>query len=575
MPESTPGFLCCSLLAGELKLVLRRLGVSGSAQVFFPSACHTSRGRGPWPPPEARALLDQESAVLAVCMNCRGPVEHGVSQQPISSLAHPQLQRIAVETQGELFLGRDATERALFEGAFLVLPGWLRCWRAIVVDSWGFDEHTAPGFFAESATRLLFLDTGVGGPWEHDLAAMAAFVGLPYEVRYVGVSHLEALVASGLSQIRQRGDRADAQRALARTRAVAAEHATVVDFINTLGHLPSEGAIIASLEDTIRMLFAARLVAFEHPDQPADTELDASSFDVEMAYGGRALGRLAVRGLELPQHRDRYLPMAGAVCDAAAIAVNASRLLELERVMARQLAGKVGELERSNLELELFARAVSHDLRQPLHVIAGYAELLATSYQQVLDERAQQMMGKIVHGVERMNAMIEDLLGLARIDAGGERVIDVDCAVIVRAVVADLGLRIAQTGARIELGELPVVRGRGGHLEQLFRNLLGNALKFTSDCPPVIAVRCVPQGESWHFVVSDNGVGVPPEQRESIFEPFRRGHHSERYQGTGIGLALCWKIVQQHTGRIWFEPAQPSGSEFHFTLARSVDSAVV
>ncbi len=226
------------------------------------------------------------------------------------------------------------------------------------------------------------------------------------------------------------------------------------------------------------------------------------------------------------------------------------------------------ELERSNLELEQFARAVSHDLRQPLHVIAGYAEILTLRYKGALDDKARGMMGKIVDGVERMNDMIEDLLALARIDADGESIEDVDCAALWAKVTADLQPRISETGAEVEARALPMVRGRAAHLEQLFRNLLGNALKFTGQLPPQVDIHCTTTPEHWHFVVTDNGIGVPEDQRSTIFEPFERGHSAGRYEGTGVGLALCAKIVQQHGGSIWVEPGADHGSSFHFRIAQ-------
>jgi signal transduction histidine kinase len=230
------------------------------------------------------------------------------------------------------------------------------------------------------------------------------------------------------------------------------------------------------------------------------------------------------------------------------------------------LALRTQQLERSNLELEQFARAVSHDLRQPLHIIAGYAELLAFRYQDRLDPKAQHMMDRIVNGVERMNSMIEDLLRLSKLDAQGDEIQEVDTGAVVRQLIADFEPTIAATTARIRYPILPVLRGRRAHLEQLFRNLLGNALKFVGDDPPQIDITCSRDQLHWHFVVTDNGLGVPQQVRETIFEPFQRGTVGADIAGTGVGLALCAKIVQQHDGRIWVEPAQPTGASFHFTI---------
>lgn len=231
-----------------------------------------------------------------------------------------------------------------------------------------------------------------------------------------------------------------------------------------------------------------------------------------------------------------------------------------------RLAAKTREFERSNLELEQFARAVSHDLRQPLHAISGYAELLAARCDQALDADARQMMDRILAATERMNQMIEELLGLARIDSAGESVEQVDCAVLLSEVLEELRPQIEDAGAEISCQPLPVVEGRAPHLRQLLRNLLANALKFVGDDVPRISVLSDREGDSWHLQVCDNGIGVPEGQRGAIFATFHRGHPERGYEGTGVGLALCAKVVQQHGGRIWVEPASGGGSCFHFTL---------
>ncbi len=231
------------------------------------------------------------------------------------------------------------------------------------------------------------------------------------------------------------------------------------------------------------------------------------------------------------------------------------------------LAEKTEALQRSNAELEMFARAVSHDLRQPLHVIAGYTELLTMRLENCSDSGAQDMMKKILDGVERMNTMIEDLLLLARIDAQSDRARPVDCGELVSSALAEFEEVIAERGATVRVGELPSTLGRSAHLQQLFRNLLGNALKFSGDEAPIISIDCQAEGDRWHFVVRDNGIGVPEAEREEVFEPFARGAGGRKVKGTGIGLALCRKIVQQHGGRIRIEANEPRGTAVHFTLS--------
>ena len=156
------------------------------------------------------------------------------------------------------------------------------------------------------------------------------------------------------------------------------------------------------------------------------------------------------------------------------------------------------------------------------------------------------------------------------IDPQRESVVDVDCGTLVSQVLEDLQPRIQSVGADISWEALPAVQGRPAHLEQLFRNQLGNAIKFVGEGPPRVDVRCAAEGDGWHFEVCDNGIGVPDDQREAIFQPFHRGGVSKEYEGTGVGLALCNKIVQQHGGALWVEPTDAGGSCFHFTLGQPI-----
>jgi len=260
--------------------------------------------------------------------------------------------------------------------------------------------------------------------------------------------------------------------------------------------------------------------------------------------------------------------LAKGATDARLLERSIRYSLSQARVLA-DLAARTRELQRSNLELEQFARAVSHDLRQPLHIIAGYAEMVALRCDEALDEKARQMISRILSSVERMNGMIVDLMELSKLDLKGDNpLLPVDCGAVVGRVLAEYQGRVEATGAVVEVGALPVVAGRMAHIEQLFRNLVGNALKFVGDAPPRIVLACDTYGDSWRFDVSDNGIGVPESMRRTLFEPFVRGDHEKSYPGLGMGLALCAKIVQQHGGCIWVESNHPCGARFVFTLPR-------
>ena len=223
------------------------------------------------------------------------------------------------------------------------------------------------------------------------------------------------------------------------------------------------------------------------------------------------------------------------------------------------------ELRRSNAELEQFARVASHDLAEPLHTIAGFAELIERHYADRLGEEGRLWLERLQGGVERMRVLIDDLLSLSR--AGREPVRPQLVAVsdVVAAVVGLLDAAIRETSARVEARDLPVVRADRGQLVQVFQNLIANAIKFHGSEPPEVIVRARREDEGWCFIVEDNGIGIHPADAERIFGMFQRAPRAHERPGTGIGLAICRRIVERHGGRIWAEPRAGDGTRVCFT----------
>jgi len=233
---------------------------------------------------------------------------------------------------------------------------------------------------------------------------------------------------------------------------------------------------------------------------------------------------------------------------------------------AEQLAEKAGDLERSNRELEQFARVASHDLQEPLRMVAGYTQLLARRYRGRLDDEADEFIGYAVDGVTRMQELINGLLSYSRVQSGARTFEPVPVSKAVDWACANLELTIADAEAKVTQDDLPIVLGDPTQLRQLFQNLLSNAIKFRGAHRPEIHLRAERQAGRWLLSVRDNGIGIDPAQRERVFEVFQRLHSHEEYEGTGIGLAVCQRIVERHGGEIWFEPAPDGGSIFFFTL---------
>ncbi len=224
------------------------------------------------------------------------------------------------------------------------------------------------------------------------------------------------------------------------------------------------------------------------------------------------------------------------------------------------------ELQRSNAELEQFAYVASHDLQEPLRKIASFCQALQTRYQGQLDERADQYIDFAVDGAKRMQTLINDLLAFSRVGRDGREQTPVDLNEALADAQAGLSGALESSRATIAAEALPTVRGDRGQLASLFQNLIGNALKFRGADAPVVHITVARDGGQWEITCLDNGIGIDPEYAERIFLIFQRLHSRETYGGTGIGLALCRKIVEYHGGRIWLDTGYRDGACFHFTL---------
>jgi PAS domain S-box-containing protein len=226
----------------------------------------------------------------------------------------------------------------------------------------------------------------------------------------------------------------------------------------------------------------------------------------------------------------------------------------------------VAELALSNAELELFASVASHDLQEPLRMVSSYMELLSQRYRGQLDEKADRWIGFAVEGAARMKELIHDLLEFSRVGTRGKPMAPTDSGRVFDAVVANLQTAIAESGAVVTRGPLPTVRADATQLTQVLQNLIGNGLKYRGLQRPEIRVAAERRADDWLFSVHDNGIGIDPKFAERIFVIFQRLHTREEYPGTGIGLALCKKVVERHGGHIWVESQPGQGATFYFTL---------
>ncbi len=264
-----------------------------------------------------------------------------------------------------------------------------------------------------------------------------------------------------------------------------------------------------------------------------------------------------------------YRDNAGRPVGVFAAARDITERKRAERALLRvekALRAEKEELARSNADLEQFAYVASHDLQEPLRMVASYTQLLARRYRGKLDDEADEFIEFAVDGANRMQDLIHDLLAFSRVGTQGKPLVETDCDGVVRRVLNNLRMAIQETGARITVGDLPTVAADGDQLAQVLQNLIGNAIKFHGDEPPEVQVSAVRGDGEWVFAVRDNGIGLDAQYADRIFIIFQRLHGRAEFPGTGIGLALCKKIVSRHGGRIWVESELGKGSTFSFTL---------
>jgi PAS domain S-box-containing protein len=253
--------------------------------------------------------------------------------------------------------------------------------------------------------------------------------------------------------------------------------------------------------------------------------------------------------------------------ESGALVISIIRDITGRKQAEEQLRATAADLERSNRELEQFAYVASHDLQEPLRMVASYTQLLSRRYQGQLDQDADEFIGFAVDGALRMQELINDLLTYSRVGSRSLELQRVDANTVVDRVISNLGGAIEDSGATVTRDELPTLQADATQLEQLFQNFIGNGIKFRRpEIPPEVHVTARRTGAGWCFAVRDNGIGIEPQYLERIFVLFQRLHSRAEYPGTGIGLAICKKIVERHGGTIAVRSEPGHGTTFEFTL---------
>jgi PAS domain S-box-containing protein len=294
-----------------------------------------------------------------------------------------------------------------------------------------------------------------------------------------------------------------------------------------------------------------------------------------VSRSGEVLGGLFFGHSKEGRFSERHETVITGLAAQAAIAMDNATLFQQAHRAQEELRRANAELMRANTDLEQFAYSASHDLQEPLRMVAIYSQMLRKKYEGRLDAKADQFITYLVQGAHRMEALVRDLLAYTRATGhfdGAPHVVDATASL--NKALDNLKAAIQETGTQITADDLPVIQMQEVHLEQLFQNLIGNAIKYHNTQPPRIHVSAVSEQDHWVFSVRDNGIGIDPEYHESIFGLFKRLHAGAEYPGTGIGLAICHKIVERYGGRIWVESVPGEGATFFFKLPKTDATSV-
>lgn len=495
----------------------------------------------------------------------------------------------------ELALNRQVIHAYTAAGAYVTTPGGLAEWAETLAQA-DLAPTPARAALGAAAQRILLLDTGVYPDSLDQLQAFATFVGLPGEVLPVGLTTVELHLEKILAQFRLHSQQNQAIADSAHANRQSADYAMLFDLISALGGITTEGEVVEKIFEVFTLFCVpSRLVyvpliegtpgdgrarpAYIGVSDAVKTRMtglrsgyawteSGKGFTLRIGRRNQIFAMLEVDGFAYPDLKRDYLNLALNIAPVLALAIaNARQFQKLNEAKAL--------LERSNAELEQFAAVVSNDLREPLRTIAHYLEQLQARHATQLPADAVTLIAQANAGTGYMQKLVDDLLAYCRVDMVDRAFELIDCDVVVQQVLRNLAGLIEAAGATLTCDPLPAVSGDAAQLTLVFQNLIGNAIKFRSARPPEITIRAELQigepaaGEaeiSWLFAVQDNGIGIDPEHTDQIFGLFRHAPDQEARNGTGMGLALCKKIIERHGGRIWFESQPGQGTTFYFTM---------
>ncbi len=501
-----------------------------------------------------------------------------------------------------LLLNKTLIDDYLRAGAYLVTPGWLEVWEQHLAD-WKFDQPTAQAFFSETTRKLVLLDTGVDPEAAMHLKTCSEYLKLPSERVPTGLDMLRLVLAGIVQDWRRNVAHDEAATAVGKAHRKLADYMLALDLLVKLTRIMTEDEAIHLILELFVMLFGAGNVSYAtvvdgtigtihatHPESDdarrmhswierlgaqEDTATTESGFCLRIKYQDETVGIVCAYAVAFPQHESDYLNLALGIVNLCGLAIANARTITRREEAEDALRLKSEALARSNAELEQFAYVVSHDLQAPLRRVLAFGTLLDKEAGPALGDEARDYLARIQKSSLRMQRLIEGLLTYARVSTRGQPFTTVKLAAVIQQALEDLAPRLEESRGRVDVGDVPTVKADELQMYQLFQNLIGNALKFAArGRPPRVRVFSTLLGDGRVTIsVEDNGIGFSPQDADRMFQPFQRLHTEEEYPGSGIGLAVCQKIVARHGGTITANGRPGEGSTFIVTLPACSDAS--
>lgn len=538
----------------------------------------------------------------------------GVCMSQLDASEFPGLRVHRLENCFELLLNKSILHRQISQGCYIISSGWLRhAWE--IIPMWGFDEHSIKEFFAESARKIMFLDTGIMPDYEPELQKVAAYLGLEYEVTEVSLDHLDYLIQKEIMQWRYEKEKNFQNANLANLTRKTADYAMIFDQLNFLADLRSEAEIVHSTMDIFRLMFSAQKIIYLpiengkegklvcYPESLAVNDIICQrscldSYDpqteilIRMREKGQETGVFKLMDFTFPHYLSHYRQLAEFLASVSSLGISNARnfinlqekehrisqyaveLLTQNEDLEKHVQERTLQLTAALDEIDDFAYSLSHDLRTPLRGIDGFSAVLMEDYGSVLDSQAVNHLNNIRRDAQRLGEVLDALHGLTNVSRKKLTTIPTNLSKMAEELFAQH--RNSYPDRIIEYSIQPgiVAICDPALIKIALSNLISNAIKFSNQQ----AVARIEFGmqlmdRSWAYFVKDNGVGFNMDFVNKLFHNFQRLHKYADYEGIGIGLATVRRVIIKHGGKIWAVSKSGQGAVFYFTLSPYTEHA--